>query len=500
MDYVKDNGLAGVLINSIDMDDFHGSFCNEGPYPFLRATLGLLMNDPISNPVKLTTSALETKLITPPDSKKSKNLKSKKAEMSSVTKSILTSFSMKTTVNAAPIVLVTPPNKNSKKDKNLPERKETRVIEQFNIMQKFEDNNKTPKILPIQKPVWEQPPLPDQTLWKQPQQQQQQQQHWQPQQWEQAPQAQAQPQQQLPNLPQWELDQQQKNLKQHAQALEVIQKIQSGQQITANQPEPLNYENRQWMQHMQQHQQQVENQLKLQQGWQNQNQIYQAPPVPQYQAPAPQYQPPPPPPPPPQYIPPPPPAPPQAQPQIYQPAQTYDNNKCQNKQSGIYREEMDCSAFYICEAIDSQTNARLHKFTCPQGLLFSMDECTCSWPSDQGPCVPLTNSFCRQTGPPPGSQQNQEVGYEPLPSPSYPTSFSCYGKEKGLHRDAQDCNKFYYCQIYTASNTNDLVVIKHDFSCPAGLHFNVYRCQCDWPAENSCQLTGNTNTLCLSNF
>jgi hypothetical protein len=160
---------------------------------------------------------------------------------------------------------------------------------------------------------------------------------------------------------------------------------------------------------------------------------------------------------------------------------------------------MDCSAFYICETIDSPTNVRLHKFTCPQGLLFSMDECTCSWPTEHGPCVPLTNSFCRQTGPPPGSKKNEEIGYVPNLAPSYST-FSCYGKEKGLHRDPQDCNKFYYCQVYTASNTNDLVVIKHDFSCPAGLHFNVYRCQCDWPAENSCQITSNTNTLCLSNL
>ena len=37
--------MAGASVNSIDMDDFRGSFCGQGPYPFLRSSLGLLMKN-----------------------------------------------------------------------------------------------------------------------------------------------------------------------------------------------------------------------------------------------------------------------------------------------------------------------------------------------------------------------------------------------------------------------------------------------------------------------
>jgi hypothetical protein len=43
---VKANELAGVSIHSIDLDDFSGSFCDQGPYPFLKYTLSLLMKHP----------------------------------------------------------------------------------------------------------------------------------------------------------------------------------------------------------------------------------------------------------------------------------------------------------------------------------------------------------------------------------------------------------------------------------------------------------------------
>jgi hypothetical protein len=59
VEFVKSNGMAGISVNSIDMDDFQGSFCNQGPYPFLRHTLGLLINDKkltktIANPTTTT--------------------------------------------------------------------------------------------------------------------------------------------------------------------------------------------------------------------------------------------------------------------------------------------------------------------------------------------------------------------------------------------------------------------------------------------------------------
>jgi hypothetical protein len=49
---MKNNGMAGVSVNSIDMDDFRGSFCDSGPYPFLRASLGLLMKNAQPNEKK----------------------------------------------------------------------------------------------------------------------------------------------------------------------------------------------------------------------------------------------------------------------------------------------------------------------------------------------------------------------------------------------------------------------------------------------------------------
>lgn len=62
VEFVKSNGMAGISVNSIDMDDFQGSFCNQGPYPFLRHTLGLLINDKkltktIANPTTTTTTS-----------------------------------------------------------------------------------------------------------------------------------------------------------------------------------------------------------------------------------------------------------------------------------------------------------------------------------------------------------------------------------------------------------------------------------------------------------
>lgn len=41
--YVSSRGLGGVHIWTLDMDDFGGSFCSEGPYPLihqLRTSMG----------------------------------------------------------------------------------------------------------------------------------------------------------------------------------------------------------------------------------------------------------------------------------------------------------------------------------------------------------------------------------------------------------------------------------------------------------------------------
>lgn len=51
-------------------------------------------------------------------------------------------------------------------------------------------------------------------------------------------------------------------------------------------------------------------------------------------------------------------------------------NKCYNKRSGIYRDEFNCSSFYICEEYAPGTS-RMHKFNCPSGLVFDMQTCIC---------------------------------------------------------------------------------------------------------------------------
>ena len=43
IEYVIGNEMAGVSVNSMDMDDFRGISCNKGKYPFLKWSLGLLL-------------------------------------------------------------------------------------------------------------------------------------------------------------------------------------------------------------------------------------------------------------------------------------------------------------------------------------------------------------------------------------------------------------------------------------------------------------------------
>ena len=60
--FVKHNGLGGIAIWSLDMDDFGGRFCQNGSYPLLRAAAAaavfinasaLLLGEPKERPVKM---------------------------------------------------------------------------------------------------------------------------------------------------------------------------------------------------------------------------------------------------------------------------------------------------------------------------------------------------------------------------------------------------------------------------------------------------------------
>jgi hypothetical protein len=213
------------------------------------------------------------------------------------------------------------------------------------------------------------------------------------------------------------------------------------------------------------------------------------------------------------------PSPPPQLPQPYQPPQDnnyqfqvqsnslLDNIKCIGKQNGIYRDELDCTLFYVCETAENNNQPRLHKFACPSGLVFNMQECTCDWPSMLRPCiVPLLNSFCKSS--PNIPVQRSEIQPTINDNHQFMASaapkvqqipFSCYGKQIGLHRDYYDCKKFYYCQITMPSMSNAYpIVMKHDFVCPSDLDFDITKCRCDWPSTKSCQSIAyiGTDTFC----
>ncbi|CAF4291197.1 unnamed protein product, partial [Rotaria magnacalcarata] len=60
--------------------------------------------------------------------------------------------------------------------------------------------------------------------------------------------------------------------------------------------------------------------------------------------------------------------------------------------NGIYRDRTNCSIFYFCEGTDL-ASLRYHIFFCPAGLEFSMDACTCDWPTGRA-CQTTSETFC----------------------------------------------------------------------------------------------------------
>ncbi|CAF0742069.1 unnamed protein product [Brachionus calyciflorus] len=207
-------------------------------------------------------------------------------------------------------------------------------------------------------------------------------------------------------------------------------------------------------------------------------------------------------------------------------------NKCVGKKNGIYREEEDCAAFYVCESL---SEIKIHKFKCPDGLAFNMRDCTCDWPREGAICVvPLHQNLCKETQSN-GVTENKhfttvfittyshitkpvvqestqkipiETTHQPLSLSQFPQQtlsqfqtnnnvniysqgFTCTNKQQGTYPDPYDCTKFYYCQPMP----NEPKALTHEFRCPQGLHFNLNICRCDWP-NKSCIVPNHISYPC----
>lgn len=156
---------------------------------------------------------------------------------------------------------------------------------------------------------------------------------------------------------------------------------------------------------------------------------------------------------------------------------------CENKKDGMYRNENECTSYYVC------TEGQLYKFACPSGTSFNMEHCTCDWPTDSTECVvPLLTNECVR------NQQQSEIliKSETLPEANQEQSrenevFSCENKEKGFYRDPLDCTKFYYCEVFNKpAPLQGQTIIKNDFYCPNNFHFDVFTCKCGAATANSC--------------
>ena len=147
----------------------------------------------------------------------------------------------------------------------------------------------------------------------------------------------------------------------------------------------------------------------------------------------------------------------------------------------MYRNENDCNSYYVC------TEKQLYKFACPSGTTFSMEHCTCDWPTSTTQCIaPLLANQCSKSEKKetPVNKVAETVG-EGVEEPW--SAFTCKNKEKGFYRDPLDCTKFYYCEIFNKpAPLTGQTIIKNDFYCPNEYHFDVFTCKCGSPTSNSC--------------
>ena len=63
VDYLKSKGLGGAMVWAIDLDDFSGSYCNQGKYPFIN-NIKTLLSRSVSVAPETTSKLVATSLVT----------------------------------------------------------------------------------------------------------------------------------------------------------------------------------------------------------------------------------------------------------------------------------------------------------------------------------------------------------------------------------------------------------------------------------------------------
>ncbi|CAF3689335.1 unnamed protein product [Adineta steineri] len=175
--------------------------------------------------------------------------------------------------------------------------------------------------------------------------------------------------------------------------------------------------------------------------------------------------------------------------------------------NGIHRDRTNCSIFYYCEG-DDLNSLRYHIFFCPPGLEFSMDGCTCDWPTGHS-CQTGGDTFCishtittttttttiapyfSQLAKNPLSNLGELLGI----SGGTTSIFDCAGRRSGLYRDMYDCTKFYFCT--TNDQTFDGTLLRYDFMCPATYVFSMLTCRCELGQNHACRTIAKTDCLLL---
>jgi hypothetical protein len=179
--------------------------------------------------------------------------------------------------------------------------------------------------------------------------------------------------------------------------------------------------------------------------------------------------------------------------------------------NGIYRDRTNCSIFYFCEG-DDLNSLRYHIFFCPPGLEFSMDACTCDWPTGR-PCQSTGETFCvahstvtttTTTMPtatiPSNIPQSAMIALNGLGqllgvSGGSTSVFDCTGRRSGLYRDMYDCAKFYFCT--NNNQPSDGSLLRYDFVCPTNYAFSMTTCRCELGQSHTCHTLTKTDCLLL---